>query len=51
MNGFQEFVQDRYKIPNRDWGSIICFFADSDEEAVDTFYGLFDEFVKGQNPE
>ena len=51
FKGFQEFVQERYKITtSQDWGKIIQFFSISDAGAFDLFYKLLDEFLE-KHPE
>ena len=48
LNGFQEFVQQRYgfgPVCVQSWDRIIDFYSSSDEMAFDTFYQLLDEFL------
>ena len=48
LNGFQEFVQKKYKLGNftvHSWDRIIDFYSSSDKEAWDRFYKLLDEFL------
>ena len=45
LPGFQEFIQERYKITScHDWASIILFYSSSEEEAFDRFFELLDEY-------
>ncbi|MCD1258185.1 hypothetical protein B5M42_004945 [Paenibacillus athensensis] len=46
----QEYVQQRYNLhTTHSWASLITFFSGSDEDAVDIFYKLLDEFFS-ENP-
>ena len=48
LNGFQEFVQNKYGLGTmcvQSWDRIIDFYNSSDDMAFDTFYELLDEFL------
>ena len=46
FQGFQKYIQNRYKIStSQGWASIIIFFSENDEEAFYKFYELFEEYI------
>jgi hypothetical protein len=46
LNGFQEWIQERYKITStHGWDSIILFFSVDEKDALDKFFKLLEEFL------
>ena len=46
LNGFQEWIQERYKITStHGWDSIILFFSADERDALDKFFKLLEEFL------
>ena len=46
LDGFQEWIQERYKITSTDgWDSIILFFSADEKDALDKFFKLLEEFL------
>lgn len=46
LNGFQEWIQERYKITStHGWDSIILFFCADEKDALDKFFQLLEEFL------
>ena len=50
LNGFQQYVEDRYEQhTDHHWSSIIQFFnLNREKDAFYEFYTLFDEFIKSK---
>jgi hypothetical protein len=47
LDGFQEWIQERYKITStHGWDSIILFFSVDEKDALDKFFKLLEEFLK-----
>jgi hypothetical protein len=47
LNGFQEWIQERYKITStHGWDSIILFFSADERDALGRFFELLEEFLK-----
>lgn len=47
LSAFQEMVQKRYAVKiSKSWEQIIMFQCCDDNEAIEVFWRLFDEFVK-----
>ncbi|MGL5059536.1 MAG: hypothetical protein ACRC62_06100 [Microcoleus sp.] len=45
LEGFQEWIQERYQITStHGWDSIILFFSADEKDAFDGFFKLLDEF-------
>ncbi|HAT16129.1 MAG TPA: hypothetical protein DCS91_23595 [Microcoleaceae bacterium UBA11344] len=46
LDGFQEWIQERYKITSsHGWDSIILFFSADERDALDNFFKLLEEFL------
>ncbi|MEG5139067.1 MULTISPECIES: hypothetical protein [unclassified Microcoleus] len=46
LNGFQEWIQERYQITStHGWDSIILFFSVDEKDALDKFFKLLEEFL------
>ncbi|NJK77037.1 MAG: hypothetical protein HC849_02850 [Oscillatoriales cyanobacterium RU_3_3] len=46
LNGFQEWIQERYQITStHGWDSIILFFSADEKDALDKFFKLLEEFL------
>lgn len=46
-HGFQEYVEKKYNShTTHGWAQLIDFYSDSDEEAFDNFFKIFEEFLK-----
>jgi len=46
LNGFQEWIQERYQITStHGWDSIILFFSVDEKDALDKFFKLLEEFM------
>ncbi|NES80167.1 MAG: hypothetical protein F6K10_00950 [Moorea sp. SIO2B7] len=44
---FQSWIQQKFGISsNQHWDQIILFFSQDERDAIDSFFDLFDEFVK-----
>ena len=47
FEGFQEWMEQRFKQPNnQSWTKIILFYSEDEAQALDLFWELFDQFVK-----
>ena len=47
FDGFQEWIQERFKIDSsQSWAKIILFYSAEERDALERFFQLFDEFVK-----
>jgi hypothetical protein len=46
LDGFQEWIQERYQITStHGWDSIILFFSVDEKDALDKFFKLLEEFL------
>ncbi|MCC3439960.1 hypothetical protein [Microcoleus sp. PH2017_05_CCC_O_A] len=46
VDGFQEWIQERYQITStHGWDSIILFFSADEKDALDKFFKLLEEFL------
>ena len=46
LDGFQEWIQERYQITStHGWYSIILFFSVDEKDALDKFFKLLEEFL------
>lgn len=47
FDGFQEWIQEKFKInSSQSWANIILFYSEDERDALRQFFELFDEFVK-----
>jgi hypothetical protein len=50
FGGFQDWIQERFKITsNHGWDSIILFFSADERAALDNFFNLFERFRNGES--
>ncbi len=50
FDGFQEWIQKKFKIDSsQSWANIILFYSEDERDALRQFFELFDEFVKGNS--
>lgn len=48
FGGFQEWIQEKFKITSsHGWDSIILFYSADETDALDNFFQLFEQFLKG----
>lgn len=49
FGGFQDWIQERYKInSNHGWDSIILFYSADERDALNKFFDLFEKFRNGE---
>jgi hypothetical protein len=50
FNGFQDWIQERYKITSsHGWDSIILFYCADERDALEKFFELFEQFRNGES--
>lgn len=51
FQGFQGWIQKRYNITSsHGWDNIILFYSADERDALNKFFQLFEQFIKGENP-
>ncbi len=51
FGGFQEWIQEKFKITSsHGWDSIILFYSADEREAFENFFQLFEKFLNGESP-
>ena len=50
FDGFQDWIQERFKIrSSHGWDSIILFYSIDERDALDKFFDLFEKFRNGES--